>query len=165
MRRKKNLSPTLRLTAHFTLAQFLYSKTAKKLKIDNRPSKKIIRNLRHVATGMELIRETLGYPLKITSGYRCRELNTAVGGSDASHHMLGLAVDFTCKSYGTAYRACKAIGASDIAFDQLIHEYGKSKNDQWIHVSFGPKKRRQKLTICANKGIYRKGFHPRLLRK
>jgi zinc D-Ala-D-Ala carboxypeptidase len=150
------------LSPHFTLAQFLYSKTAKKLGIDNTPSKKVVKNLRRLAAGLERVRRLLGYPITITSGFRCRRLNAAVGGSKTSHHMLGLAADFTCERYGSSYLACKKIGKSDIVFDQLIHEYGASKDDQWIHLSFGPKNRREKLTICASKGVYLKGFHRHL---
>jgi zinc D-Ala-D-Ala carboxypeptidase len=149
----------LRLTAHFTLAQLIHSKTATKKGIDNTPPKKIIRNLKQLARGLEEVRSLLGYPLAISSGYRCKALNSAVGGGETSQHMQGLAVDFVCKQAGTPYRICKMIADSDLGFDQLIHEYGKSKKEQWIHLGFGPKNRRHILTICASRNFRRDGLH------
>jgi len=154
----------LRLSSNFTLAQFLYSKTAKRKGIDNTPPRKIIKNLELLAAGLEQVRSLLRYPIAVSSGYRCKALNAAVGGSKTSQHVLGLAADFSCKRFGSAYRVCKAIAESAIEFDQLIHEYGKSKAEQWIHLGLGPKKRRQILTIWASKRVYRKGLH-RYLRK
>jgi len=150
---------SMRLSPHFTLAQFLRSETAKKNEINNTPSAKAIKNLKILAVELEKVRALLKRPIVITSGYRCKALNTVVGGSETSQHMQGLAVDFLCKRYGSPYRICKRIAESDIEFDQLIHEYGISRSDQWIHLSFGPKKRRQVLTIWTAKGFYKKGLH------
>jgi zinc D-Ala-D-Ala carboxypeptidase len=149
----------LRLTPHFTLAQLIHSKTATKKGIDNTPPKKIIRNLKQLAGGLEEVRGLLGYPLMISSGYRCKALNSAVGGSETSQHVQGLAADFVCRQFGSPYRICKKIADSDLDFDQLIHEYGKFKKEQWIHLSFGPKSRRQILTICASRNFRREGLH------
>jgi zinc D-Ala-D-Ala carboxypeptidase len=149
----------LRLTPHFTLAQLIHSKTATKKGIDNTPPKKIIRNLKQLAGGLEEVRGLLGYPLMISSGYRCKALNSAVGGSETSQHVQGLAADFVCRQFGSPYRICKKIADSDLDFDQLIHEYGKLKKEQWIHLSFGPKSRRQILTICASRNFRREGLH------
>jgi len=149
----------LRLTPHFTLAQLIHSKTATKKGIDNTPPKKIIRNLKQLAGGLEEVRGLLGYPLMISSGYRCKALNSAVGGSETSQHVQGLAADFVCRQFGSPYRICKKIAASDLEFDQLIHEYGKSKKEQWIHLGFGPKSRRQILTIRASRNFRREGLH------
>jgi hypothetical protein len=149
----------VRLSPHFRLGQFLRSETAKRNEIINTPSTKAIKNLTILAVELEKVRALLKHPIAITSGYRSKALNTAVGGSKTSQHMQGLAVDFVCKRYGSPYRICKTIAESDIEFDQLIHEYGKSKGDQWIHLSFGPKKRRQVLTIWAAKGFHEMGLH------
>jgi uncharacterized protein YcbK (DUF882 family) len=39
------------------------------------------------------LRDLLGKPMKITSGYRSKETNDAVGGAENSPHMYGKAVD------------------------------------------------------------------------
>ena len=69
--------------------------------IDNTPPPEIVENLKRLAAGLETVRALLGAPLEISSGYRCAALNEAVGGSGASQHLLGLAVDFACPGFGT----------------------------------------------------------------
>lgn len=55
----------------------------------------IITNLRRVAHEiLEPIRELFDTPIVIHSGFRCEEVNKAVGGSPVSQHMSGCAVDF-----------------------------------------------------------------------
>lgn len=43
-----------------------------------------------------LIRTAWGKPLVISSGYRCKQHNQAIGGSHLSVHMFGLALDIDC---------------------------------------------------------------------
>ena len=45
----------------------------------------------------QTIREELGVPVHVNSGYRCAEHNRAVGGAKKSNHMKGLAADLACK--------------------------------------------------------------------
>ncbi|MBI2315568.1 MAG: peptidase M15 [Betaproteobacteria bacterium] len=151
--------PPRRLSRHFTLRQLIFSETAARRSIDNTPPARIIGNLRILAAGLEQVRELLGHSLHISSAYRCRALNAAVGGAKTSHHLRGLAADFVCENFGTPYRACKKIAASAIEFDQLIYECGESAGERWLHLSFGPKKRRQILTICASMNFRREGLH------
>ena len=42
---------------------------------------------------LEMLRENLGFPLKISSGFRCEKHNRALGGARESRHLLGLAFD------------------------------------------------------------------------
>ena len=42
---------------------------------------------------LQQLRDELGVPLKINSGYRCPEHNRKIGGAKASQHMRGLAAD------------------------------------------------------------------------
>ena len=44
----------------------------------------------------QIIRDELGVPVKINSGYRCAEHNKKVGGSKSSQHMNGNAADLSC---------------------------------------------------------------------
>ncbi len=149
----------LYLSPHFDLAQLTYSETALRRNINNAPPKRTIGNLTFLAAKLEKIVHLLGHPIAISSGYRSKALNEAVGGSKMSQHVQGLAVDFTCKRFGSPYRICKAIAESAIQFDQLILEHGMSKGVQWVHLSFSPKKRRQVLTICASGNYCREGLH------
>jgi hypothetical protein len=114
---------------------------------DNTPPPEVVGTLRTTAARMEEIRRLLGERvITVSSGYRCRALNRAVGGARTSAHLTGHAVDFNCHGFGDALTVCRAIAASDITFDQLIEE------GTWVHVSFDPRLRRQVLTRRAGGG-------------
>ena len=139
----------MNLSAHFTLDEFLRSDTAEERGIDNSASVAILENLRELALRMEDVRSLLNkerlvrfpdsqkdWGIKISSGYRCPILNTAVGGSPTSAHMIGLAADFSCPNFGPPLEISRAVVRSVIAFDQCIEEGG------WVHISFDPRMRR-----------------------
>lgn len=134
------------LTPHFTLDEFIVSQTAARKGIDNTPSPEVVRNLLRVATFLEDIRTLLvDAPILVSSGYRCAELNRAIGGAKNSRHLLGLAVDFTVPSYGSVLKVARTIAGSNLAYDQVIYEYGA-----WVHVGLAPlteMPRLQKLSI------------------
>ena len=58
-----------------------------------------------------MVSACLGHDLDISSGYRCPELNSAVGGSPTSQHCMGLAADFTCEDFGSPLEIAQALGA------------------------------------------------------
>lgn len=126
----------------FTLRELTASQTAARNGIDNVPTGAHLANLSDTAERMDAVRALLGKPVRVSSGYRSAALNKAVGGSSTSHHSIGYAVDFDCDAYGSPLEICKAVAASGIKYDQLIHEYG-----EWVHISFHPQMRRQNLTI------------------
>ena len=72
--------------------------------------------------------------MTITSGYRCPELNAAVGGASNSAHLFGCAADFVCTA-ATPLDICRAIEPYlvELQIDQLIHE-----NESWVHVGRAP---------------------------
>lgn len=130
-----------RLSTHFTLAELTASATARQLGLDNRPGPVTLRNLRTLAAGLERVRAILGgVPIRVSSGYRAPAVNAAVGGSPTSGHILGLAADFTAPAFGGPLAICRALVASDLAFDQVLEE------GTWVHLSFDPRLRRQALT-------------------
>ena len=136
------------LTANFTLEELVASKTANDRGINNQPSDDVIAALRQTADLLEKIRSLLGNrPMTITSGYRCLDLNRALGSKDDSDHIKGLAADFVCPGFGSPPAICQAIAASPIEFRQLIDE-SNSAGDQWVHIAAGTG--RQLLTINAN---------------
>lgn len=131
----------MNLSEHFSLEEATHSDTAIRLGINNQPDARQLENMKMAAIGMEQVRALLGKSISVNSWIRLPAVNVAVGGSKVSSHMDGWAIDFV-SPFGTPYAVCKAIEASGIKFDQMIHEYGK-----WTHISFAPEMRQQKLTI------------------
>ncbi len=149
-----------RLAPNFWLSEFLHSETATRLMIDNTPTQIALANLETVTgPGMQRVRDILGVPVIISSGYRSPVLNRHVGGSKTSAHMHGLAVDFTAPEYGTPRKVIERLiqHANLIRFDQLIIEGGR-----WIHCAWpeaGKQARGQVLTATfSDRGVeYREG--------
>lgn len=93
---------------HFQFIEFVRSVEADRLGINNK-----IADARYVANIYTLVdnvldplRDTIGFPIYINSGYRCKPLNDAVGGSDNSQHMQGLAADI---SFGINEHMCEYV--------------------------------------------------------
>ena len=142
----------MNLSEHFTLSELTASDWAARNGVDNTPPAPILENLKHTAEVMENIRSYLGFTVHVNSGYRSGKVNAAVGGKPTSLHCQGLAVDFTCKDFGTPFQICEAIEASGIGYDKLIYEFGS-----WVHIQFGKENRRQNFTINSH-GTHI-GFH------
>ena len=87
----------MNLTTNFKLNEFTRSETAKRLDINNEPDEASLYNLRRLATELEKVREILGKPIIITSGFRSLALNRKIGSKDNSSHVVGCAADFFCK--------------------------------------------------------------------
>lgn len=123
---------------YFSLAEFIHSATAKRLNIDNTPTFEIVDNLNRLADYLDNIREKLGKPILVSSGYRCPVLNKAVGGVANSQHQKGLAADLVCADMAKLESVLRETGG----FDQLIKEHRKGfPNSFWFHVS-----------VCARNG-------------
>ena len=84
------------LTPHFEMSEFLVTSVP----IDNIPSEYAKKNIRFVANCLEHARKALDKPIYINSGFRTKEVNKAVGGSNTSLHMAGLAVDINISNIG-----------------------------------------------------------------
>ena len=117
---------------NFSMDELTHSDTAARHGIDNTPNDNEKENLYKLAMEMEDVRELLNNkPIFISSGYRCLALNELLGSKKTSSHIKGLAVDFTCRQFGTPNEIVFTLINSKIKFDQLILEY-----DQWVHISF-----------------------------
>ena len=127
----------MQLTEHFNLSEFVHSDTASRLGIDNSINDpEIITNIRNLCERvLEPLRAYAGCPIIINSGYRCPQLNAAVGGSRRSQHMKGEACDIRVTDEATGdcwYSWMK----EHLPYDQLIKERSqKSSGSIWIHVS------------------------------
>lgn len=85
---------------NFHLWEFTESRTAARKGIDNSPDPTHIRNLNALCRlFLQPVRDRYSSPILITSGYRCPELNRAVGGVEDSLHKTGKAADFKVVGY------------------------------------------------------------------
>lgn len=147
----------MRLTEHFSLAEFTATSTG----LTNIPSDIELDRIKRLAKVLEDVRQVLGHPITISSGFRSEAVNRAAGGVDNSAHRLGLAVDFTCPGYGTPESICMAIIDAGIRFDQLINEFKRNRAgsiSNWVHFGLGAKNRQQVLTRLLD-GRYVPGIH------
>ncbi len=122
---------------HFTLDELTRSATARRLGIDNTPTRQAAANLKQlVANILDPLREAYGAPIYVNSGYRCPVLNRAVGGSASSQHLTGEAADITAGSKAGNRRLYELL--RNLPVDQAINEHDFA----WLHVSYGPRHRR-----------------------
>jgi hypothetical protein len=132
---------------YFTINEFVVSEYAERNGIANTPSDYVINNLQKLCNNiLDPLREHLGKPIIITSGYRSAELNKAIGGSPTSQHIVGQAADIIVPSIPID-DLFHTIIDSGLPYDQLINEF-----HQWIHVSYTDMPRKQKLLALRING-------------
>lgn len=167
------------LSPHFTLQEFVVSQTARDHGIKNEPAPEHVENLRALCVNtLEPLREALGLPIIITSGYRCKALNhLLVCHSNKSQHMEGEAADFVVqngqspsskiKVQGSNAASSKIKGQGESSRELLIKAFRLIILDEsidydqlilyptFIHVSYVSRERnRHKLTRAFANGKY-----------
>jgi len=120
------------LTPNFSLEEFTATNHRN---IDNSLPIDLVANATATCEMLERIRAYLnnikpGTIMPLTSGYRCKALNKAVGSGDTSDHLKALAADWSARKFGTPYEVCRVLAPvmDELGIGQLIHEYGA-----WIH--------------------------------
>ena len=127
-------------TQYFKSSEIIYSYKAEQLEIDNTPTDDVvIANLNYTLQRLNTIREMYGHPIIISSGYRCEELNKAVGGVKDSKHKTGLAVDL--KFDEELFEFLK----DNCSFDKLILE--QNSKTKWLHIQFRLDKTKERRLI------------------
>ncbi len=117
---------------YFTIKELTRSETARCLEIDNTPPSSAVAALHElVEQVLDPLREAWGGPIWVDSGYRCPELNRAVGGTPTSQHQRGEAADITVGTQDDNRRLLALIKRLNLPIDQCIDE----KDCRWIHVS------------------------------
>lgn len=116
---------------YFSVSELCASSTARQRGIDNTPTPEARQNLlRLILEVLDPCRRQFGAPVRVTSGYRCPQLNRLVGGAASSQHLSGEAADITGGSVERNRKLFAILAAME--FDQLIWEQG----GQWVHVSY-----------------------------
>ena len=127
------------LSEHFKLAEFERSDVARQLQIDNRVPAELIPSLRTLCREvLEPLRQHVGKPIRINSGYRCPALNGSeqVQGQANSQHLKGEVADIHLDSVAEGRDWFKWL-MDNTNVDQLIWE--RKGSTCWIHVSCKPR--------------------------
>jgi uncharacterized protein YcbK (DUF882 family) len=108
--------------------------------LENNPPDEAYANLgRLVHTLLDPLRNDLGQPVRVTSGYRSPAVNKAVGGSRTSRHMLGLAADIKVRRMSSSALADRIEDLREqgvLDYDQVI-AYAPSRGGH-VHVGLAP---------------------------
>jgi hypothetical protein len=123
----------MKLSKNLSLREATKSTTALRHGIDNTPDEYVISNLETIAERIfQPMRDHFGVPIAVSSGYRCKELNTKIGGSPTN-------ADIFKYIY------------THLDYDQLIWEFGDDKEPAWIHVSYKKHGENRNRTLKAVK--------------
>ena len=136
---------------YFNYDELVKSRTAEEQGFDNTPAGYLSSNGQMLCDQLlDPLREALGEPLYVSSGYRSEELNHFIGGSNSSQHCKFLAADLWCKGKTTAELfelAMELDAAGTIVADQLIEERRGNSGTTWLHASTSRAPRHQYLKI------------------
>ena len=125
------------ISRNFTLEEFTASATAKAKGISNNPGQTDVVNLcALVHNVLQPLREAMGHPIKIGSGFRSLALNRAVGGVSTSQHMRGEAADLCIDGDVAKGKRWFEYIRDHLEFDQLIWEKNPRTGNYWVHVSY-----------------------------
>jgi hypothetical protein len=151
----------MQLSKNLALAEVMRSETAKRKGISNMPTPEHIENFKLLAEKVfQPIREHFGVPIILSSGYRSKELNTAVGGALSSQHCTGEAIDIDMD--GTTVKNAEVFNfiKDNLNFDQLIWEFGTDSNPDWVHVSYESTGKQRKQILKAVKSAKGTSYVP-----
>lgn len=154
----------MQLTTNFNLAEMLKSSKATELGIQNIPSEVEIANLTLLCKAiLQPLRDYYHAAVDVQSGFRCRLLNKAVGGSEDSDHIKGMAADIEIAGISNLELARYVI--KFFKFTQVILEFHREEipNSGWIHVSYNPANLRCEVLTAVKRGgktVYLPGLVP-----
>ena len=133
------------LSPNFSLEEMCKSSTALRKNINNSPDDLQVQCMTALCENiLQPIRDEFG-PFIVSSGYRSVALCEAINSKATSQHAKGQAAAFEVPGVDN-YELALWI-ADNLPYDQLILEYYSGGNSGWIHCSYVPNGRKQKLTI------------------
>ena len=120
---------TIRLSPNFTLAEMVATSHRK---LQDTPTLDVIQNLQKLCVlVLQPLRDTIGAPVYINSGYRSKRLNAKVGGVKNSYHLRGLAADIHVDNEEHAKVIFEILKKNPYVHRVLIERKNGAK---WIHV-------------------------------
>lgn len=138
---------------NFKISELIHSDTAIRNNVNNMPDINSLDNmLELIYYVLQPLRNKIGKPMIITSGFRNQQVNKLVGGSKTSEHTKGMAVDFVINGMSPK-QIINFIRKSGIKYTQLIEEY--ANNTSWVHISYNRKDLKCETLLYKN-GKYTK---------
>ena len=144
----------MKLSKNLSLSEVIKSNTAIRRGLDNTPSDEHIENLKYIAEKVfQPLREHFGAPIYVSSGYRSKALNEAIGGSLRSFHSYGMALDLDQDHRGTGVTNADVFYYihDNLPFTELIWEFGDGINPGWVHVALARGRENEKQIKTAKK--------------
>jgi hypothetical protein len=138
----------MQLSKHLSRAEFERSDAAIKHGINNSMnSGQLAKAMALAINCFEPIREHLGKPIRVNSGYRSPAVNKRIGGALTSQHSLGEAIDLDLHD-----RDLFEWIIDNVTFDQLIYEAGNDTEAAWFHISYREGRNRKQVLRMIKKG-------------
>jgi len=151
----------MKLSEHLDLSEVTRSDSAKRAGISNMPTPEHIENFKKLAENVfEKVRAHFGKPIRISSGYRSKELNAKIGGSATSQHCTGEAIDIDMDGTDITNAQIFNFIKDNVNFDQMIWEFGTDKNPDWVHVSYESTGKQRKQILKAIKSGGKTSYLP-----
>jgi hypothetical protein len=140
----------MQLSKHLSLAEVQRSESAKRAGISNAVLPEHIENFKILAEKVfEPIREHFGVPIRISSGYRSKELNAKTkGASKTSDHLEGRAIDIDNDNTSITNKEIFDFIKDNLSFKQLIAEFPVNGDLSWVHVSYDEKNLKKQVLVA-----------------
>lgn len=140
------------ISKNFGFREFVDSPLADAKGIDNRiPDDKIKKAVTALVLNvLQPLRDALGEPMRINSGYRCPELNRLAGGVPASQHAKGEAADIAASEPAKlAQLACDLKLPYDqmIVYPSFVHFSHKANGQQRGQVLYNKSYKGEKIKL------------------
>lgn len=131
----------MKLSKNFALEELIEAGSARRLGLEEQfnPTDEVIINLTKLCCKvLQPLREAVGHPLQITSGFRSPKVNKAVGGAKNSDHLYGRAADVQLWINGQNRNQFlfDMVLKLKLPFKQMIDEFGSDEEPAWIHISY-----------------------------
>ncbi len=142
----------LPISRHISYSEATKSAAAIRLGIANTPDAEELENMQELARVVfEPLRAHFGVPIPITSFFRSRELNAAIGGSLSSEHCYGRAMDLDMDGMPGDITNADLFHhiREHLPFDQLIWEFGDERQPAWVHVGYRPTGHNRRHVLVA----------------
>ena len=126
---------------NFSISELVNSDTAKRFNIKNMPDLKALDNMLNLIFYiLQPIRDKFD-SIRVTSGYRCEQLNKILKGAINSNHLYGCAADIIPQK--ATFRQVYDFVVNNLDYDECFIEKNLA-GSMWLHIAFRKNNNRKK---------------------